>query len=516
MRQDRGHRVDDGNQQGGARRSGVVPSTSSYEELSGGKGREVFFRPKRYSADELEEMQPQVFVCVGAERRKARLTNVSQTGAALECDAASDLVVDATIKVELEFAGHTAYSGNAIIEWQQVTDTTTSLGISFVDSLLDIDEVLQLREVRVHSQASARYSRRAWRVAGNDRFKAAVGEMAMLFEDAAQQLSHLEGTLPPHALQSTDSLARTELIEWVRSDFGTSFVHDVNEVSSAVTYGQDAREGHKDYLVRNLQRHFLQAPIFHRSFHKPLGYPGDFEVMNYIYERHFEGPTLFAKAVNLGFSMYAPSCAVRGRKDAIKAALREKIANAREGEPIRVLSVAAGPAQELYEFLRDEEPSTTTLQLVLFDQDHQALTFAHKRLTPLKETKWREKVELTYLHDSVKRLIIDPRIFADYGSFDLVFSTGFFDYLRDQNAITVTRTLTNQLRPNGRTLIGNMVPDMPGRWILEFNADWFLNYRTREQMLAFGAAAVGDRDFELSIMEEVTGFNPLLSLVGRR
>ncbi len=40
----------------------------------------------------------------------------------------------------------------------------------------------------------------------------------------------------------------------------------------------------------------MQSPWMHRARHKPLGYLGDFEMMNGLYGNHFAGSTLFAKA----------------------------------------------------------------------------------------------------------------------------------------------------------------------------------------------------------------------------
>jgi hypothetical protein len=99
----------------------------------------------------------------------------------------------------------------------------------------------------------------------------------------------------------------------------------------------------------------------------------------------------------------------------------------------RILSVAAGPAQELYELLTVQE-FDQQIDIVLFDQEVGALTQAHRRL----------------------------------------------------------KTFVPYREPGGSTYIGNMAPENPSRWLMEHHLDWQLIYRTREEMLSFGRAGAPD------------------------
>ena len=68
------------------------------------------------------------------------------------------------------------------------------------------------------------------------------------------------------------------------------------------------------------------------SVEKPFGYPGDYEVMRFLYELPFEGPTLFAKMMSLVTDEMAASRAVRSRKDLVKRWLKARLQN-RRGAP---------------------------------------------------------------------------------------------------------------------------------------------------------------------------------------
>ncbi len=86
----------------------------------------------------------------------------------------------------------------------------------------------------------------------------------------------------------------------------------------------------------------MQSPWMNRARQKPLGYPGDYELMTRVYDNHFAGATLFAKAVDLSFALTPAAVAVRARKDMLRERL-SRLIDERKGKPVRILSIAAGP-----------------------------------------------------------------------------------------------------------------------------------------------------------------------------
>jgi len=210
--------------------------------------------------------------------------------------------------------------------------------------------------------------------------------------------------------------------------------------------------------------------------------------------------------VNLAFVSTAAARAVRHRKDLVKRWLTELIESRRNvGRPLRILSVAAGPAQELVELLAEiREPPQ--MQIVLFDQDKGALAYAFRRLKPAAPAP----VQILYLHDSIKRLLRDSQIFASFGEFDAIYSAGLFDYLQGPTAVVLMRNLFVRLAPEGRLLVGNMAPENPTRWIMEHHLDWQLIYRSRGELAE--AARRAAPDARIRILEEETGVNPFVEL----
>jgi extracellular factor (EF) 3-hydroxypalmitic acid methyl ester biosynthesis protein len=268
------------------------------------------------------------------------------------------------------------------------------------------------------------------------------------------------------------------------------------------------RQGLREYSRRNLHEFLLQAPAARRAYQKPFGYPGDYEVMRFLYERPFEGTTLFAKTMSLAMDEMAAGKAVRFRKDLIKNRLRSRLE--KHPRTLRVLAIAGGPAQELCELLTEVPELPAPLEVVVFDQDKAALAYAYRRLQPLTEGRGGAPVKILYLHESIKRLLRDRALFDEFGSFDLIYSAGLFDYLRIASSVQLARDFFGRLAPGGELLISNMVPENPSRWYMEHHLDWYLLYRSRAEMLEVGARACADA--RLQILEEESGVNPFLEM----
>jgi extracellular factor (EF) 3-hydroxypalmitic acid methyl ester biosynthesis protein len=296
----------------------------------------------------------------------------------------------------------------------------------------------------------------------------------------------------------------------ISEDFVSDVVRTSEEIDSAL---RSAAVGQlpalKEYSIRQVQAQFMRSPWMHRALHKPLGYPGDYEIMNGLYERLFEGSNLFAKALNLAMVSTTAALGVRSRKDMLRAELSRLLdARGPGDEPFRILSVAAGPAQEVYELLRDRTSLPRPVEVVLFDQDKGALTHAYGRLKRLLQRKWPEGVSIVYLHDSIRRLLRDAGIFKRFDDFDAIFCCGLFDYLQLPTAVALCRNLFAKLAPSGTLYIGNVVPTLPTRWIMEFHLNWYLIYRTRSELADLGHVAMPSARIE--IKDEPIGVNPFL------
>lgn len=487
----------------------------TYEELDGGEGRAVFFRPHRHTAADLAPLRCTVTVTVEGARRSCPLVDVSQNGAAVEWPGGVPAQKGKSIPASLRFDGHEAFHGRMRIGSVRGPADAMVVGLSFENFLLDLNDVLALRTLRAWSSGAggSRVAERPWGVPAAERFQARVAELRLLLEDTRQQLDELERRLPWHALHAEGNPALAALAASLRASFVPEFVR----LSEAADFELRALPGAhqnpqvREWAERNLQAAIMESPACRRAREKPFGYPGDYEVMNFIYERFFDGGTLFARAVTLGFSEAVCSRAVRFRKDLVKrqlAALLSRRAGSRQ--PVKVLSIAAGPAQELVELFQELPEMPAPLEVVLFEQDKNALAHAWRRLTPIVDARFPGRVRLLFLHDSIKRLLRDAELFTPFGSFDLVYSCGLYDYLQQRTGVILTRHLAGATAPGGQLLVANMV-DHAGRLLQEIHLDWPLVYRTREEILDLGRHAVPEA--RVRLLEEESGVNPFFELV---
>ena len=498
-------------------KSSALHRVRTYEELDGAQGREVFFRPHRYRAADLDPLIASIYVRREQEQPvRCGLVDISQSGVAFEWTGEGSIEVgDSIAELSVGFDSHIAYRGDAKVGSVRAQDDSVIVGVGFVDQLIDIDQVLQMRAIRAWRDKQGQglsMATRSWSVPGHSQYKSLIAELALHFEDAQEQFAELEANLDWQIVQrASEPPAQTALIDRIKTEFAGEVVRATEEIDAALRQAPAAhRKALCDYSLRQLDQYLLQAPWMHRARFKPFGYPGDYEVMRFVYERNFEGPTLFAKAIGYAFLQTKAALAVKYRKDLMKQQLRNVIESHKSERPLRFLSIAAGPAQELVELMDDLPELPAPLEVVLFDQDKSALSYAFRRLKPAVEAKFGDRVKVLYLHESIKRLLRDADLFTSFGRFDAVYSVGLYDYLQTTTAVVLTRNLFSRLSPGGALYIGNMAPENPCRWFMEAHLDWHLIHRTREELSDIGRRA--SPGAAVRVLEEKAGVNPFIEL----
>ena len=86
---------------------------------------------------------------------------------------------------------------------------------------------------------------------------------------------------------------------------------------------------------------------------------------------------------------------------------------------------------------------------------------------------------------SVRR-ILSGRL--ELGKFDLVYSTGLFDYLQQPVGQRLAAVMFGMLRPGGRIVLANFLPGIRDIGYMESFMAWYLIYRNRQEMLELAAS----------------------------
>ncbi len=175
------------------------------------------------------------------------------------------------------------------------------------------------------------------------------------------------------------------------------------------------------------EKSFFRSEIVRKGFIKPRGYPGDFEMMNYIYNnvivtkdfgRYFERDFL-----NKGYAE-----AVRDRKNKMVEVLK-KTTDEFRGRNFRILNLPCGPARDVQEFVNlSGIRKDINIEIVCVDQDKGALDFAQgmiKNLPANIKIEFRQGDILNYIRRPEEHI-------RELGKFDFVYSIGIADYLPDK------------------------------------------------------------------------------------
>jgi hypothetical protein len=227
-------------------------------------------------------------------------------------------------------------------------------------------------------------------------------------------------------------------------------------------------------LPHPLAQVIWRGPIARRSFEQPRGYPGDAELLDYLYGiRTYEdggADCPLGRSIH-GYLFDAPAArAVRARRR-ILAATVDRCAH-EVGRP-RILSIAAGHLREAS--LSCAVQRGAVAEFVAFDQDAESLACIGRD---------HGRRGVTTVHGSVRGILAGRHDFAD---FDLVYAAGLYDYLGAGTAARLTRGMFGMLRPGGRLLLANFVPTIPDAGFMESFMGWTLIYRDRSDIAAVAA-----------------------------
>ncbi len=228
------------------------------------------------------------------------------------------------------------------------------------------------------------------------------------------------------------------------------------------------------------------CPLIHRTWNKPLGYAGDYQVMEYYYRDEFEGPTAFDQLMHKLFVQNPMALGVVSRaRFLVELMEAEHEMAARSGtSEFAVANLGCGSGREVQIWAETNSrhgPVTWTL----IDQEEEALAVAYQIGHEAIRAAERP-AELKLLHLSFSKLLRQPEAF-NFEDQNYIFSSGLFDYLRLERAQAIAKALYERLVPGGRLAIGNAIGPNNNFWPPEFVADWPILYRSKDEMEAMAA-----------------------------
>lgn len=271
-------------------------------------------------------------------------------------------------------------------------------------------------------------------------------------------------------------ILRKEPLSWGR--YQSEFNQELNGVfRDLMVYVQDMEskgkaanvERLKLLFVEKLRKYFLHGDYVNHSLKKPRGYAGDYQIIDAIY-RNNPKTTGYDRLFDNYFQMSAVSIAVRNRKDDFKKIIHNVAAN-KKG-PIRILNLASGPAREIDEALRSPLLKDRDIFFDCVEQDQGAIDFAKCLIDDPQRTR--------FIKQNVSRIALKSNIESTMKDrYDLIYSTGLFDYLDYRLSLRLIRNLKRLLKSDGVLAISDVRDRFtnPSIFFMEWVGDWNLLYR---------------------------------------
>jgi extracellular factor (EF) 3-hydroxypalmitic acid methyl ester biosynthesis protein len=237
---------------------------------------------------------------------------------------------------------------------------------------------------------------------------------------------------------------------------------------------------HRAFAQAAIHPLVLRAPFVYRTFAKPLGYAGDYQMVNQILGNPREGPSTYFELVNYMFLQAGVAQAHRNRVDILHTRLQELVGEARAaGRSLRVLNVGCGPAVELQRLVAGPQ-DLGQMEVVLMDFSEETLQYAKERIDEVARVAGRcpPRIELRHesVHQLLKRSARDEAV-APHEQFDYIYCAGLFDYLADKACARLNSYFESRLKPGGSLLVTNVHSYNPERYWMEHFMEWYLIYR---------------------------------------
>ncbi|MBK1881053.1 class I SAM-dependent methyltransferase [Luteolibacter pohnpeiensis] len=341
-------------------------------------------------------------------------------------------------------------------------------------------------------------------------FKLVVSDMGSMLSGVQHWLTGVDV-----GIRTTVTRRRDELENEIFSSIQQRVVEEVlpamqrfEEVVNEVEEGEVAV--HKSYARRELHPIMLCSPFLYRTYTKPLGYAGDYEMVNMMLRNPYEGSSAFAKLLNFALLNTAPVVAHRNRIDYLVTKLSSECARRVSKGKTRVFNLACGPAVEIQRFLRDFEESELA-EIDLLDFNAETLDYTRERIQEARMSGGRQ-TPVRYFQRSVHQLLRAATQGGEdeFTGYDIVYCAGLFDYLSQRVCKRLVELFCTMVKPGGLVIVTNVSDSNPSKAWMEYLVEWNLIYRGRPEMDDLVPDTVPVKS--TNILEDETGVNLFLEI----
>ncbi len=463
----------------------------SYEELMGSLGRGIYFRPERSRVRDLLSRDAHPKLVVG--QREFPVFDISMNGLSfLSPEDAEAWTVGDEVPVCLSLHGKEVHAGTARIARVEAGPRGGArIGLGLVTGFLDLPEIRrQDEEARLAGDLEAG-PRPAYDAIPHDYLHAVSRAVHFLQYyrrslDRHEARYRAEGGAAAH--DRVAALAESALAA-VRGPWN-DIKHEATLAAHEALGDRETLLAAKEYTETVVTSLMLEAPLMWRAYTKPLGYPGDYQVMLYYYDNALTGSSVFGRVFHKLGVEHPLSAGVRTRKEFVVDLMEREHQRLLEehGDRLeyRVASLGSGPAREVSDYVARRKGWPGRVVWTLVDQEDEALSVAYHS-GQREIARHGARGALRCLNVSFIQLLSEPSVMPLEQPQHFIFSTGLVDYLRESRAQELVHALYDRLLPGGLLAVGNALGPNEHFWSPEFVLDWTLLYRSREEMLRLAA-----------------------------
>ena len=461
----------------------------TYEDLTGAQGRRVFYRAERYKAADLfKKSVPELLI----DRSPYALHDVSLSGLAAYAPRESNDVRESGERVAIQIGvrGVPLFMGSGEVARTEPTSFGTKVAVRLLGCLNVSQLVAKYQEILIRTDL-ADFASEDLQAQITPDYRTLSADVLYLLRTYRANLTRFMETRPEPAAVADMIAACEDRITpvWRKLWFAA------NDIVMPLMDDPHALHATKRFTELVVTPEFMAGAIWKRSYEKPLGYPGDFQIMNMVYDWRREGATPYEQLVHrIGLDV-AECIATR------MVMMRQAIAGAvnRLGDhPVRIATLGCGPAREVVDYLKIRDLPQAA-QFTLIDQDYDALSLAYERTYP-ETIRLHGKGSVSCLHTSFGQLLKAGELFGKLAPQDLIYTVGLIDYLVPRRAKALVTALYQHLAPGGTLIVGNMMKTRVGNlWPMEFICDWNIIYRDHAEMRALAEETAGAESVTTSL-----------------
>jgi len=266
---------------------------------------------------------------------------------------------------------------------------------------------------------------------------------------------------------------------------------------------------YKAFAQREIHPYMLCAPFAYRCFTKPLGYAGDYEMVNMMLKQSpSTGNNTYARIFQDLTTDVAAAAAHRNRIQILERLLVEEAERVTDEQRIfTVLSVGCGPALEIQRFIRNHDLANQSA-IYLMDFNDETIAYSKGRMDLAMEASGRKPM-IKFVQKSIDELLKDVHQDSEtfLPTYDMIYCAGLFDYFPDNVCRNLVGLYHRWVKPGGLLVTTNVHPKNPERYTMEHLLEWYLIYRDEPHM-----ATLAPKGTHPEVFADDTGVNVFMNI----